>query len=183
LYDDNSLFSISDSCVENSKNSLDTEKIFIGREKITSFFESLPRTTHDFTTFCVDVPLTTERSVLITVNGFFKIMSKSMNTDDEGSALEIRGFTRTFALERNNEKKEALRNTFRYRIKNEMLTVSGISSDSPTPLKFVFQKTAALEAEIKKLCKDLLPTQAEDREVKVLLFNEMTHLKEIWSRR
>jgi hypothetical protein len=183
LYDDNSLFSMSDSCVENSKNSLDTENIFIGREKITSFFESLPRTTHDFTTFCVDVPSTTERNVLITVNGFFKIMSESVNIDDEESIWEIRSFTRTFFLEQKNEKKGALPNTFRYRIKNEALTVCEISTDTSTPLKLAFTKTVATEADIKRLCKDLLPSQAENQEVKVSIFKEMTYLNEIWCRR
>ena len=173
LYDNNSLFTISDLKDENSRNLLNdesfSEKVFVGCEQITSFFESQPKTTHDFTTFCVDVPLTTERSVLITVNGFFK------NSDDV-----IRGFTRTFYLERENQKKGTFRNTFKYRVKNETLTITGVSPDEA---KHAFAKTVVTEAEIKKLCQNLLPTRAENEDAKVFLLKDMTHLKENWCKR
>lgn len=173
LYKINSLFTISDFNDENSRNLLNdesyTEKVCVGCEQIISFFESQPKTTHDFTTFCVDVPLTTDKSVLITVNGFFK------SIDDV-----IRGFTRTFYLERKNEMKGTFCNTFKYRIKNDTLTVRGIS---PDVAKHAFAKPVMTEAEIKKLCQNLLPTRAENEDAKVFLLKDMTHLKENWCKR
>lgn len=177
LYDDTSMFTMCSK--ENSRNLLYDEdfmeNVFVGVENITDFFETLPRTTHDFTTMCVDVPLMTEKNVLITVNGFFKVLADSLNGDDV-----IQGFTRTFFLEQQEKKIGALPNTFKYRIKNEQLTVHEVSAEVA---KIVFAKNVVTETEMNKICQDLLPVKSQEEEAKLLLLQDLTQLKENWCTR
>jgi Leucine-rich repeat (LRR) protein len=175
LYDVNSLFTTSANHGSLVYDENCVDKVFVGVEKITNYFESLPQTTHDFTTIQIDVPFMTETNILITVKGVFNILSDSINNDDT-----IQGFTRTFFLEQQETKVGTMSNTFKYRIKNELLTIHDVSIDMKNK---AFNKNVITEIEVNNICQDLLPIKSQEENAKILLLKELTQLRENWCKR
>jgi len=140
------------------------DNVMCGVTIIRKVFEELPKTNHDFTTFCIDVPLYDYRMAIITVSGMFSESGGSLNE----SVLPL-GFVRTFILRPGND------NT--YKITNDQLFIH-----NPTQA----QKEQAIESNIKtenpsdleKMCVDLMPTNMEDKEMKLIIYRELTQLKE-----
>lgn len=181
FYDNNAIFSVSVNFPQmnnafngKSRNLLQNmrnieNEVFVGNRNIVDFFESLPDSQHDFPTMCIDVPMMSEKNILITINGFFKEQGESLNAGDVYFK-----FTRTFNLERLNPVFETFRNTFRFMIKNDLLQVQQIRVDES--LK-AFKKNVIQKDEIKKVCWDLTPNIPQARSASTLILKELTKLK------
>ena len=181
LYVNNSIFRIttefnrSEIAFCNFSYSVDQTNTHIGNECILEVFEHLPPTEHDFTTMCVDVPLMTEKNILIHVNGFVKETGKNLNDEDI-----IYGFSRTFYLECQSQKTATLSNVFTYCIKNEQLNIRCVTSED---LNKAFKKTVVTDDEMSSICKDLMPVKSQEEEANILLLNELTQLDMTWCKR
>lgn len=164
---------------EYSRNTLgnlsrNLQSVFMG-QKIIELFNSFPQTFHDFATLQVDVPLITEQSVLITINGYFKELSRYLNDDDR-----IFGFTRTFILIKTEERLGTIDKVFKYCICNEQLHIKKISEHAANK---AFKKQVVTEREVQTICKDLLPTKAQSEMANILILKSITKLKDDWCKR
>lgn len=190
LYENDSLFTLSSELNESSyefysRNLLKANRaemnecnLFLGTERIIDRFEKLPRTCHDYTTMCVDVPLMTNDNKLIqiVVNGYFKDMGIALNDDEV-----VYGFTRTFFLQRSSKQKACIMsNTFKYCIKNEQLHIRRVNA---LESKKAFKKDVVTEDEIKTICKDLMPVKSQEEEANILMFKAMTTLNTMCCKR
>ena len=146
--------------------------VVVGKEDIGDTINSLPQTEHDFTTFTIDVPIFEKNCVTLTVSGVFKELGGSLLNDDF-----ILSFTRTFILRPSSLKEGIFNNAFEYYIANEQLHIS-----NPTIIqkKDAFRVRPVNEEELKKTCSDLMPTEFEEKEAKLLMFKELTELKKDW---
>lgn len=183
LYENDSLFTLSSEFDQSpyefySRNLLKENRakmnecnLFLGMERIIDCFERFPRTCHDYTTMCVDVPLMTNDNKLIqiVVNGYFKDIGIAANDDEV-----VYGFTRTFFLQRSLKQKAGIMsNTFKYCIKNEQLHIRRVNA---LESKKAFKKYVVTEDEIKTICKDLMPVKSQEEEANILMFKAMTTL-------
>lgn len=152
----------------NILKSLKDDNFVIGYKSIGDFFNILPKTLHDMTSFNIDVPLFTQRCIVITVSGVFKELANSLVETDF-----ILGFTRTFVLTLRDKNQGQFKNAFKYYISNEQLSIWNVNSE--TKLNSFMHKSAT-EVDFKKHCKDLLPSEFEERESKLRLFKGLTQL-------
>lgn len=144
------------------------DEIVIGYTSIDEFFNGLPKTVHDMTSFTIDVPLFDQKCIVITVTGVFKELGNSLvNTD------LILGFSRTFVLTLRDKHQGIFKNAFKYSISNEQLCITNVNSKRKLSS---FKHKTANEVDLKKHCKDLLPSEFEERETKLRLFKGLTQL-------
>lgn len=141
-----------------------SDNVMCGKKSIENVYNILPKTTHDFSSFCIDVPFfDPNEMVVITVSGVF---------DEHGTSLNetnfLLGFARTFIL-RPSDNDE-------YVISNDQLFIH-----NPSLLQrdesVLGQKQPDRETYVEKHCRDLLPTETEDKKVKLIMFQELTELK------
>lgn len=144
------------------------DNIVIGYKSIVELFNALPKTVHDMTSFSIDVPIFDQKCIVITVSGVFKELGNSLVETDL-----IMGFTRTFVLTLRDTHEGLFKNAFKYYISNEQLCITNV--DAETKKNSFIHKTAA-EVDFKKHCKDLLPSEFEERETKLRLFKGLTQL-------
>lgn len=140
-----------------------TENVICGSSVISKVFSDLPKTTHDFLSFCVDVPIyEPRRMVMVKVSGTF---------EEHGGALNdmpfILGFTRNFVL----TPKEP--NSSSYVIANDQLFIH-----CPPTTAMNTPDRKPTESYFERICADLLPTEMEDKKMKFILFQELTELKQ-----
>lgn len=128
--------------------------IFTGQDSITDVMNRLPRTKHLMTSFNVDVPFYNPESVtIIKISGVFEDYGKSL-TDKSNLFL---GFSRNFVLRLvENEVQISNDQLFIYNTKLDDLTGNFISE---------------VEHEISV-------DESEDKQVKLILFMELTNLKQ-----
>lgn len=148
------------------------DNVVVGKENISNTINSLPQTEHDFTTFTIDVPIFEKNCVTMTVSGVFKELGGSLLNDDF-----ILSFTRTFILRPSSLKEGIFNNAFEYYIANEQLH---ISNATPAQKGDAFRARPVNEEELKKTCADLMPTEFEEKEAKLIMFKELTELKKDW---
>lgn len=160
--------------ISRNLNKSETGDVFMGNRNIVELFNNFPQSLHDFTTMCVDVPLMTHENILIVVNGFFKETGNFINDEDV-----MYGFTRTFLLKRMQHLK-LLVDTLQYCIINEQLHIREVS---PIIAQKTFKKDVVTSSETKELCRDLLPTRAEEEEAGILILKEITQLGRRWCER
>ncbi|CAO1415170.1 unnamed protein product [Diamesa tonsa] len=144
------------------------DNIVIGYNRIEEFFNALPPTAHDLTSFTIDVPLFQQKCIVITVSGVFKEVGNSLVTTDL-----IMGFSRTFVLTLRDKQQGLFNNAFKYCISNEQLSITNVDSGRKMNS---FKHKPATEEDFKKHCKDLLPSEFEERETKLRLFKGLTGL-------
>lgn len=141
--------------------------VIIGDGCIGKIFADLPKTTHDFGTLCVDVPYYKPKEmVVITCSGVFQ--------DHGGSASEtnfVIAFVRTFVLKPTTGSHE-------YFIANEQLFLHSPSQEQRDNL-IVKRSEEAKMNYISQHCADVLPTEIEEKQMKLLLFQELTELKKM----
>lgn len=146
--------------------------VVVGKENIGNTINSLPQTEHDFTTFTIDVPIFEKNCVTLTVSGVFKELGGSLLNDDF-----ILSFTRTFILRPSSLKEGIFNNAFEYYIANEQLHISNASIVQKND---AFSVRPVNQEELKITCPDLMPTEFEEKEAKLLMFKELTELKKDW---
>lgn len=142
-----------------------SDKVFVGQAKIADIFQNLPKTSHKPASFSIDVPVFHPNNmIIITVSGFFEELGRLLNEESI-----VFGFSRTFILQSstNNE----------YTILNDQLFISGASPDRRSDIKLNVNKTVE-PIRFKEICKDLLPSQVEEKRFALLLFQELTEMKE-----
>jgi hypothetical protein len=140
--------------------------VFSGLGNIENVFSKLPKSLHFFTTFSIDVPVYEPSSkILITVHGTFEDFGLQLN-----ELAFLFAFTRNFVLQPTAIDPNV------FKITNDQLSIH-----CPTVLQQeesnLGKKSAAKESFIEKNCKDLMPTVMEEKELKLILFKELTHLK------
>lgn len=135
------------------------EKVVVGVSNIGHLFSELPNTNHDLKSFCIDVPVyDPHRMVIITVSGVFEEPAQTLN----GTNFLL-GFTRTFVLVPAEGRA--------YNIANDQLFVH----DPPFQAKMSLQSTA--DNKLDNICKDLMPTEIEEKTAKLIIFQRLTELK------
>ena len=144
------------------------DNVVIGYRRIQEFFNILPKTVHDMTSFKIDVPLFQQKCIVITVSGVFKEVGNSLIETDL-----ILGFSRTFVLTLRDKHQGIFKNAFNYCISNEQLSITNVNAEKK---KNSFKHEPATEEDFKKHCKELLPSEFEEREAKLRLFNGLTML-------
>lgn len=185
LYDTNSLFTVSCDAATNENRIINShtnysrnllplqsgeanEKVFKGSEIILTLFGSFTETQHDFATLCVDVPMFTDKHILITTSGYFKELRDKINDDE----LNIFGFSRSFLLERKDQKSGTMAGTYKYVIKNEQLQIRSISSEE---MSRAFKQPILTKQDVQSKCREMLPTNKQ--ESSVLMLREFTNLE------
>jgi nuclear RNA export factor len=138
------------------------DNVFTGRSKIMYTFDRLPRTAHNFASFCIDVPVFESDIIVITVNGIFEEHGQLLN---ESSVLF--GFTRTFILhpKANDE----------YWISNDQLLIRSLTIAQKNELHLSTLQ-AATESQINMVCADVSITELEKKHLKLRLFQELTEM-------
>ncbi|CAO1408743.1 unnamed protein product [Diamesa serratosioi] len=144
------------------------DNFVIGYQSITDLFNILPKTQHDMASFQIDVPLFTKNRIVVTVSGVFRELGNSLIKTEL-----IMGFTRTFVLLLRDKQKGLFKNAFKYSIYNDQLSITNINSDIK---RNSFIHRTATEVDFKKHCKDLIPSELEERDTKIRLFNRLTEL-------
>lgn len=140
-----------------------SNNVMCGNTIIRKVFDELPKTNHDFTTFCIDVPQSDSRMTIITVSGIYSESGGSLNE----SALLL-GFVRTFILRPGNNNTYTISNDQVFihnpsQTQKEKATVSNIKLDN--------------QKNLEKMCVDLMPTEMEEKEMKLIMYRELTQLK------
>lgn len=137
------------------------EKANCGQAMIANILNELPKTKHDFTSFCIDVPIfDSKKVILITVNGTFEELGKTLNEE-----RLLLGFSRTFVLRADESEK--------FCITNDQLLIR----NATIPQKNAHGKEPVKYEDLTNYCSELLPSELEDRELKMILFCECTQLK------
>lgn len=138
------------------------ENVHLGVGKIGRIFSELPKTAHDFSSFCIDVPFEKNGLIFMTVTGAFEEQGQSLNESNFPM-----GFSRTFILRetKGNE----------YYISNEQLFIFNPTQKIDIGIAWKQQVSEKL---IEDQCRDLLPTEMEDKEAKLIIFRELTELKD-----
>lgn len=140
------------------------ENFKYGAEIIGKVLNELPKTTHDFGSLCIDVPYYNPKErVVITVSGVFQDHCGSLNETNF-----LIGFVRTFILQPTDSNE--------YLIANEQLFLHNPSQAQRDQL-IVKRLDASKENFINQNCRDVLPTESEENQMKLLLFQELTELK------
>jgi Nuclear transport factor 2 (NTF2) domain len=139
---------------------------FHGLTRIDKVLNELPKTQHIFTTFSIDVPVYEPSSmVVITVSGTFEDYGIQLN-----ETTLLVAFTRTFVL------RPSANNPNEFHIYNSQLSIH-----CPTPAQreesTLGRKASVKESFIEKHCRDLMPTEIEEKEMKLILFKELTEQK------
>jgi nuclear RNA export factor len=142
-----------------------SENVWIGKDNIEQIFNQLAKTKHNFASFCIDVPhYESKKMILLTVSGTFQ---------EEGHELAsvrfLVGFTRTFVLRPSKDNK--------YLISNDQLFIHNPSINSSISISKYGNQSEIKEAVLEKQCLDLMPTELEEKEMKLILFQELTELK------
>ena len=148
------------------------DNVVVGKEDIGNTINSLPQTEHDFTTFSIDVPIFEKNCVTLIVSGVFKELGGSLLNDDF-----IMSFTRTFILRPYSLKEGIFNNAFEYYIANEQLH---ISNPTIAQKREAFRERPVSEVELNQTCPDLMPSEFEEKEAKLVMFKELTELKKDW---
>lgn len=134
--------------------------VVVGVSGISSLFGELPKTSHKFASFSIDVPMYNQSGMcVITVSGIFNESGKNLN-DKEFTI----GFVRTFVLH----------STANHEIKifNEQLFIHNTSRVAPIENRGLIKQNY-----INHNCGDLMPTLTEDKQMKLILYQELTKLK------
>lgn len=143
-----------------------SDNVMVGVGCIARVFDELPKTTHDFKSICIDVPLFHSNQIVITVSGTFEEHGQSLN-DDQSNFLM--GFVRSFVLRlsKNNE----------YCITNEQLFLHNSTETQKEEWMSRRKEPMKETTFLNDMCRDLLPTEIEDKEMKLAVFQELTELK------
>ena len=141
------------------------DNVFYGVNNIRKVFDELPKTTHDFTSFCIDVPhYESNKIVIITVSGVYSESGQSLNESNF-----LLGFVRTFIL------RPAANNT--YIISNDQVLIR-----KPTQAQKEdaagFHRQPEKRDIFERNCVDLMPTEIEEKKLKLIIFRDLTELKE-----
>lgn len=136
------------------------DKVFVGVTNIKQVFSELPKSNHDFKSFCIDVPMfDPQRMVIITVSGVFEEQAQTLN---ERSFML--GFTRSFVLVPSGDNSYSIANDQLFIHDPPFMAIStGIHPTSDNNLENVY--------------KDLKPTEFEEKKTKMILFQNLTELK------
>lgn len=134
------------------------DNIFIGKD-IQKFFNIILRTKHKMSTFTIDVPMQDIKNklLLITVGGVFE----EIITESTGASLAY-GFSRSFLIKSNDSE---------FKILNDQLL---ILSPSVAQLEAMKQHEVVQEKDIMRECKDLMPNEAEENSLKLIMLQELT---------
>lgn len=138
----------------------------IGIESIRKVFEDLPKTTHDFTSLCIDVPLYENHKAIITVSGVFSESGHSLNESNF-----LLGFVRTFIIHLQTGSEST------YTISNDQMFIHN-PSESQKNEAVTSDKYLEFQKLFEKNCIDLMPTKFEEERMKQIVFRELTELKE-----
>ena len=137
--------------------------VFFGLGSIEKVFNMLPKSQHVFTTFSIDVPMYQPRNrVLITVSGTFDDIGLQLNELAFSFA-----FTRTFILQ------PSINDSSVFKVTNDQLSIHCPTNEQREESK-LGRKKAIKENFIEKNCRDLMPTTIEEKELKLILFKELT---------
>lgn len=142
-----------------------SDNVLCGVRTIRKVFEDLPGTKHEYTSFCVDVPYyDIKKKIIITVTGIFSESGQSLNEVDF-----LLGFVRTFILRPGSNGN--------YTISNDQVFIFNPSQAQKNEAA-AHKGQLNMEEHLEKKCKDLLPTETEEKKMKIMLFRELTELKE-----
>ncbi|KAG5680370.1 hypothetical protein PVAND_009879 [Polypedilum vanderplanki] len=136
------------------------DNVCIGEKNIEIIFQKLPKTKHHFPTFTIDVPLYEPKNgrMMIVVGGVFEDFESELST---ATSIPM-AFSRTFLI---------LSIDGVLKIQNDQITINAPTSEQINTMKYNQQVN---EAEVISQCKDLLPTEAEERAMKLLMLQELT---------
>lgn len=141
--------------------------LLYGASKIGSFLNMLPQTEHDFLSFTIDVPMTEAHMAIIIVSGVFKEKASSLLDSDF-----LFGFTRTFILKPYQKGEGVFNKSYEYKIYNEQLHIQNATIAQK---EFAFKNTISND-DLDNRNRELMPTDFETKEAKLLLFKELTEL-------
>lgn len=140
--------------------------VFCGKDNIESVLNGLPKTQHLFNTFSIDVPIYEPKDkILITVSGAFEDFGLQLN-----ELTFLFAFTRTILL------RPCIFNPNMFKITNDQLSIHCPTREQREE-SVLGRKSAVKESFIEKNCRDLMPTEIEEKEVKLILFKELTQQK------
>lgn len=140
--------------------------VFFGLGSIEKVFNMLPKTQHVFTTFSIDVPMyEPKKRVLITVSGTFDDIGLHLN-----ELAFLFAFTRTFILQ------PSANDSSVFKVTNDQLSIHCPTHEQLEESK-LGRKGAVKENFIEKNCRDLMPTAIEEKELKLILYKELTQQK------
>lgn len=135
------------------------ENVIVGKKNISKVFTEMSKTNHDMSSLCVEVLMyEPTKFIILKLSGVFEEQGQSLNE----STLNM-GFARTFYIipVDNNQ----------FAILNDQLFVHKSNS--------VVKKIRRGENELlKEHCADILPTENEEKKLKLILFKELTELHE-----
>lgn len=141
------------------------DKVFVGRAKISEVLSNMPKTSHKLGTFTIDIPVFHPNNMIIlTVSGAFEEYGRLLN-----ECKIVFGFTRTFILKptENNS----------YTITNDQLFIHGASIPRKDEVTFNLCNPVQPKR-FAELCGDLVPSPTEEKKLKLIIFQELTELKE-----
>lgn len=140
--------------------------VFYGLGNIDRVLNELPKTLHIYTTFSIDVPVYEPSTmVVLTVSGTFEDYGIQLN-----ETTLLVAFTRTFVL------RPSVNNPNEFRVSNEQLSIH-CPTQPQREESTVGRKASVKDSFIEKHCRDLTPTEIEVREMKLMLFKELTEQK------
>lgn len=143
--------------------------LIVGADKIGHFLNYLPQTEHDLLTFTVDVPMNERDMTLIIVSGVFKEKASTLLDTD----LTF-GFSRSFLLKPYQKGEGVFGKSYEYKIYNDLIY---LHTATIAQRESSFKNTMTYE-DLEIRHRDLMPTDFETKQVKLLLFKELTELKQ-----
>lgn len=137
-----------------------SNRVYVG-EGIANVFHELPKTKHDLTSCNIDVPYfeVKKSKLIIIVSGIVEDL-----TNDQPFLL---AFTRTFTIVSKNSE---------FSITNDQIIFRNPTMmQRETKEKHSF--VAARYESLKENCRDLLPSEKEEKTLKLIMLQELTHCK------